>query len=166
MAYKHSEETKQKMRKSRTSMLREKNPMWGRKRTLEEREKIRKTRLERIKEGKISPWNKGKRGISHHSEETKRKIREKMSGENNPAWKGGKTRKGHLLRTSAKYMEWRSKVFIRDNFRCRLCGSTMNLEVHHIVSIKEAPECITEFENGITFCKYCHAIVDKNRRVK
>ncbi len=106
--------------------------------------------LTSFKKGHI-PYNKGKKGLFKHSEETKRKmigkklskeIKEKISktllgnipwnkgkpnlggrGENCHLWKGGITPINRKIRQSLEYKLWRESVFKRDNFTCIWCGA-------------------------------------------
>lgn len=50
-------------------------------------------------------------------------------------------------------------VMQRDRYRCKLCGSTTNLCMHHITGyIKGDKECNKE-HNLISLCRTCHANV-------
>jgi 5-methylcytosine-specific restriction endonuclease McrA len=72
-----------------------------------------------------------------------------------------------------KSSEWTAKRETRlkyDNYTCKGCGDTENLEVHHIYggppfySYKK-PLGEEELEDLITFCKWCHeGITDSVRR--
>ena len=46
----------------------------------------------------------------------------------------------------------------RDNYKCRICNSNENLQVHHLKSYKKYPELRYEPTNGITLCKCCHQL--------
>ena len=65
------------------------------------------------KKGK-DPWNKGKKGAQHHSEETKKRISEKMKGGNSTSWKKGQTawNKGMPGHTKGKKRYTNGKVRI------------------------------------------------------
>ena len=96
---------------------------------------------------------------------------------NRYGWKGGLTPASTLIRSSDKYKNWRSQVFIRDNFTCQKCGDSTggNLEAHHKrgfrILMREAHEYMPLFSlyaacmiyaplwdinNGKTLCKKCH----------
>ena len=60
---------------------------------------------------------------------------------------------------SAEYKEWRKKVYIRDNFKCRMPGcnsKSKQIAAHHIYPKKLYPEKQFDLSNGITLCKNCH----------
>lgn len=54
-------------------------------------------------------------------------------------------------------MKWyriRDKVLARDKNKCRRCGATKNLRVHHILPLSKGGK--TVMRNLITRCKDCH----------
>ncbi len=53
------------------------------------------------------------------------------------------------------YRELRTKVLRRDGWRCQVCGSMKNLEVHHKVFRSRWGE--DDEQNLITLCLECHA---------
>ena len=58
---------------------------------------------------------------------------------------------------SAEDMEWRSKVFERDNFTCQNCGQHGGkLQADHMKSVAAYPELRHEVSNGRTLCVPCH----------
>lgn len=59
-------------------------------------------------------------------------------------------------RNDSGYYQFRKKVLERDEYRCKLCGSSKNLQVHHIKSYAQNPRLRTSVKNGITLCKSCH----------
>lgn len=66
-----------------------------------------------------------------------------------------------------KYLEWRAKVFARDNWTCQTCGvrsqagEPVYLEPHHIKGWAKYPKLRYEVENGVTLCKECHKLTRK-----
>jgi hypothetical protein len=95
------------------------------------------------------------------SEEQKIKISKtlkgKMVGEKNPNWRGGRSKRSHIIRTSEEYRQWRMSVFKRDSFTCLSCGKVGGeINAHHIKSFKDFPELIYKISNGITLCRNCH----------
>lgn len=76
--HKHaSAATRKKMSESRTG---EKNAMYGRK-----QKDSTKALISQSKIGK-TPWNKGLKGVQKQTPESKKKISEKVSGENHPMY--------------------------------------------------------------------------------
>ena len=100
-----------------------------------------------------------------------------LIGKNNPSWKGGVTPLQKTIRTSEKYLKWRTTIFNRDRFQCQYCYSIGNrLNVHHIKpystiiqknnikTLQNAYYCseLWSIDNGITLCKPCHKYEHKN----
>lgn len=75
---------------------------------------------------------------------------------------GRKTYKRSHHTTDKKYIEWKNKVFKRDNFTCQDCdvrsgnGKAVYLQAHHIKSWVKYPRLRYEVKNGITLCVNCH----------
>jgi 5-methylcytosine-specific restriction endonuclease McrA len=79
------------------------------------------------------------------------------TGKNNPSWKGGVTPENHLIRSSADYKNWRTKVFEKDNWTCQMCGKRGGrLEAHHKFPFSKFPRLRFKGANGITLCERCH----------
>ena len=114
-----------------------------------------------FKKGTV-PWNKG----LHHSAASKLKMRKarlgKYIGAKHPQWKGGVSRNKHSL-SSPQYKEWRESVFQRDDYRCQNCGERGFLEAHHIKSWSQFPALRYKKNNGITYCRDCHILLDSMR---
>jgi 5-methylcytosine-specific restriction endonuclease McrA len=55
------------------------------------------------------------------------------------------------------YQKLREQVLRRDGWRCQLCGSMKNLEVHHKLFRSHSGE--DDEENLITLCFDCHSSV-------
>lgn len=90
-------------------------------------------------------------------------------------WKGGRTGLSMLIRTCAKYDEWRYAIYERDNHTCQICGvakppksNPINadhiypfsriLDDHDIKTFEEAMNCekLWDISNGRCLCKSCH----------
>lgn len=123
--------------------------------------------------------NKNSMYGKHHSIKTRKKISRAVSGKNHWNYKGGEQYLNNNIRASTAYREWRFLVFKRDNFTCQDCGKIGYVEAHHIIplseimskndvkSIWDAHNCeqIWDIDNGITYCKHCHAKADKRRAI-
>ena len=140
------------------------------------------------------PWNKGKSWpeISGNNHPSKNPIHKKIfdkcfanfkknifvaHGADHPQWKGGKTPLIMKIRNHKKSIEWRNKIFKRDNYTCKICGDKTggNLNAHHymqvadiihtlkIKTIEEAlkTKILWKLSNGITVCKKCHVIANE-----
>jgi hypothetical protein len=121
---------------------------------------------------KASPETRAKMSTAHignkshsglqDSLETRAKISASLrarhlSGPLSPNWKGGITPEYRAARISVDYADWRTFVFVRDEFTCQKCGKVAGrLEAHHMDSFADFPEKRLEPDNGITFCEDCH----------
>lgn len=107
--------------------------------------------------GKNHPWY-GR----HQSKEHIEKLKRLFTGTGGPNWKGGRTEKNKVLRSSSQFREWREKVFKRDNYTCQFCGARSvkgnRVELHpdHIEPFALFPELRFEISNGRTLCAPCH----------
>lgn len=120
----------------------------------------------------------------HLSVESRAKMsasRKGKIGSKATAWKGGKTSLNNRVKLYIARSGWYKKVFERDSWKCRECGSSKKLDGHHIKAIsiiikeflKEKESLTTddekylylisqeeildlELKNGITLCRVCH----------
>lgn len=89
------------------------------------------------------------------------------TGENHYNWKGGVKPINQKLRASAKYNDWRKRVFKRDKWKCKICGQVGGkLEADHILSWAEYPSERFKIKNGRTLCKECHKKTPNYKRPK
>lgn len=55
------------------------------------------------------------------------------------------------------------KVIERDDYKCRLCGATQNLQLHHIYG--RGKDLTNDINNCIMLCRHCHLeVVHKNQK--
>ena len=65
-------------------------------------------------------------------------------------------------RNTIQYIEWRRKVFERDNYTCQMCGEKgCRLNAHHIIHWAMDKDKRYDETNGITLCENCHKKVHK-----
>lgn len=107
-----------------------------------------------------SSWNKGLTGYSlpRHRPETIEKMRKSARrGADSNLWRGGADRSERL-----KIADWcnahRSEFLREANYKCT-CGSSENLEMHHIKSVASTPELAYEKSNIQVLCRSCHDTV-------
>jgi hypothetical protein len=87
------------------------------------------------------------------------------------------------IRNTTEYLNWRIAILKRDNFRCRICSSSVKgnksvrLEVHHaksfddickennVTSIEQALACkeLWNLNNGVSICYSCHKDIERLR---
>lgn len=153
------------------------SPAWNKGLTKKTDSRVNYERLTTFKKGHnhSKNWYKTMSGIISWN---KGKYFPQISGKNHWNWGGGKTKINRRIKTNILFLEWRAKVFKRDNYHCQNCGSSKcYLEVHHIIpfneiikqykikNIEQARKCklLWDIGNGITLCPFCHAKIDKYR---
>ena len=89
-----------------------------------------------------------------------RKICSGKMGKNHPAYIKDRS----LIKISdrhsadALYYEWRNKVYLRDNWKCKIGNQDCDgrIEAHHILPWRDYPELRYNENNGITLCHSHH----------
>lgn len=61
-------------------------------------------------------------------------------------------------RNTKEYKEWRIKVFLRDNYKCKMCGSKEKINAHHIKSYRDYPSLRCDVKNGVCLCEKHHML--------
>ncbi|HRF70086.1 MAG TPA: HNH endonuclease [Candidatus Pelethenecus sp.] len=76
----------------------------------------------------------------------------------NGRWRGDDfLRNNHsLFRGRNEWKEWRKSVYERDGYKCLDCGSSKELEPHHIIPLRVDKLLVFEITNGVTLCRQCH----------
>lgn len=160
------------------------NPNFGKKETHPNYKDGRDKRRNTCACGKTISRSATYRGVT----ECQSCVARRMTGPLSHNWNGGVTPLQHLVRSSKEYKEWVQRVFSRDDFTCRECGSRgFHLHAHHLVSFSKIFQgflarfsqfspledketlirLVTSYDpfwdisNGITYCKSCHFLAHK-----
>lgn len=168
---KHSEETKEKIRKANTGFkiseetrqkLRDSHKgqvAWNKSKTWspEVIDKLRKAKLGKV----CSIETRLKMSLVHKQLNSWGRLRSGF-GKDAANWQGGKTEESKRIRNSGEYTAWRKGIFERDGYTCQLCGSrngdgkTIELQADHIKPFAYFPELRLAIDNGRTLCVPCH----------
>jgi len=82
--------------------------------------------------------------------------------EAHPKWRGGDIDRPQRDRQAPEYREWRSAVYMRDDYTCQFCGQVGGkINAHHIKHYSKYPELRFALANGITLCEKCHKSVHR-----
>lgn len=144
--------------KNRKSIFGKDNPMFGKKHTLEARDKMSKSQK-----------------------------KSKRTGSNSPSWRGGRRTLNQAIRAILhSRFNWYYLIYKRDNFKCSKCSSKKKLDAHHIIPLSDIINKLlkdngrdysldnlewlcnkkeisdNELKNGITLCRACHKKEHKN----
>ena len=93
-----------------------------------------------------------------HTEESKYKISLSHTGSKHYRWNPNREEVRYDRRNDPEYMQWRKKVYERDNWICRIKNENCvgRIEAHHILAWRSHPELRYEINNGITLCHAHH----------
>ncbi len=179
---KHTEETKIKM-----SLAQKGKPSWNKDKKLSEETK------RKISQNNARYWLGKKRVVSEETRKKMGEIKKRM-GLKPPSHKGrtykeiygdrwqdeikkrsethikfydrkGRNPQNRNKHSGIEYVKWRTKVYQRDNWTCQTCqirGSY--LQAHHIKSWRKYPELRYKINNGVTLCRECHKLANKEQR--
>jgi len=119
------------------------------------------TKLEVAKYSKV--WNKNVFGykIKPHTLETIERMRKSAKhGKDSNLWRGGVTRSERL-----QIADWcstiRAQKLIESQYGCVNCGSSIKLELDHIVPVYQNKELAYEYSNIQVLCHNCHQMKHK-----
>lgn len=59
------------------------------------------------------------------------------------------------------YMDWIKTVYARDSYCCQVCGSSRNLNAHHLDGYADHPAVRVDPSNGVTLCQKHHFLFHK-----
>jgi hypothetical protein len=142
--FKHSEETRLKMSKTR----KERGIVPPNRKGIPHTEEHKK---------KIGQSNK----VTYSSLELRKKMSDIQKGDKAHWWKGGITDSLIQIRNGLDYKLWREAVYKRDDFTCVFCGKKGGkLNADHIKSFALYPELRFAIDNGRTLCVECHLKTD------
>ena len=69
-------------------------------------------------------------------------------------------------RRDPKWEKWRTKVFKRDKYKCKICGKVGGrINPHHIISKFLFPDLKYRVMNGVTLCYECHMNKEEGKNV-
>ena len=71
-------------------------------------------------------------------------------------------KKTYYVSIKRQQRDWAKSVLKRDGFICTNCGSRDKLEAHHIWPQQSSSHLRYVLKNGITLCRTCHAVADRN----
>lgn len=112
-----------------------------------------------VKHHGIKPRSRNQHAGKKWPESVRKRMSEakagKLTGEQNPNWRGGLVNPNVRLRASADSKNWSQSVRNRDG-KCVGCGAGGKLHAHHVKSWKKHPELRFDVSNGITLCPPCH----------
>lgn len=123
---------------------------------------------------KFSKESRLKMSLSHighkPSEESRQKMSESRKGEKHWNYKKDRStlKRRDNRRDDMYYKDWRSAVYKRDNFKCRLLSEECKgkIEAHHIFRWSEYPTLRYVITNGITLCRFHHPLkVEEEKRL-
>lgn len=174
--YKHTEESREKMRLAKVGSTMHENTRaailkanLGSKRgplSEEHKSKIAKAHVGK----KLSDEHKAKVVASligrPKSVETRIKMSEQRKGDKSHLWRGGINPIHKAIRSSIETKFWREAVFDRDNYCCVMClarsgnGVSVVLNADHIKPFTLFPELRFDVDNGRTLCLPCHRQTD------
>ena len=64
------------------------------------------------------------------------------------------------------WLQFRSIILLRDNYKCIRCNSQIELNIHHIIEQSENISLKFYAPNCITLCKECHLLIHKFNKNK
>ena len=73
-------------------------------------------------------------------------------------------RQAWSLYGTAKWKKVRALALERDGYRCRVCGTSEHLIVHHDVEVNKDAGLALDVDNLETLCRTCHGRTHAHRR--
>ena len=169
--FKHSEVTKDKIRKKTIKQFDDGMPEETKKKISLAKKGKRNSKKTEFKKGNkpiagfkkgMFPWNKGKKGFKH-SEETKKKMSISHQGNKSYRYIDGRSKFLSTRRYGDDWEAIRMLIYLRDKFTCQECGLKLSesinkfrqpLHIHHKVPFLVSFD--NSLKNLITLCPSCH----------
>lgn len=84
----------------------------------------------------------------------------RWTGDKNPSWNTDLTDEDRLnKRNLEEFREWRTSIYERDNYTCRICGERGGtLNAHHLDGWHWCEERRYDVTNGVTLCELDHKL--------
>lgn len=90
----------------------------------------------------------------YRNEMTKKRV-----GDRHPSWRSDISQEERVKRRQEdipKYDFWRKSVFVRDNFRCKICNCSGGINAHHLDGWNWCKGRRYDINNGVTLCTKHH----------
>lgn len=113
----------------------------------------------KIDQSERSKGNKSRTGQKFTERQRINHSKSLHRGKDHWEWIEDRTKlKRYNRRDNPAYGEWRTKVWLRDNFTCKIANPDCagRIEAHHILTWSKFPELRYEINNGITLCRFHH----------
>lgn len=107
----------------------------------------------------------GKKKSPEHVQNMREAMKGRLSGPDNPNWKGGVCHFNRRLRSTRAFLDWKEAVRSRAGWKCENCGIAhgrqpdgrkIYLHSHHIKPMSEYPDLMHDPDNGKCLCPRCH----------
>lgn len=113
-----------------------------------------------IVQEKIKETNLLRYGVPYPSQRPEH--RDSMKGDKNRFWIDGRASE-IARRNNSRLKSWRREVYLRDGYRCAICGQGVEdgvkIEAHHLENYADNQDKIYDVNNGITLCKSHHRLL-------
>ena len=105
-------------------------------------------------------WNRLFRNVEKHRATNRMWARNhpesNLKAKINQFQKLGKKLDMKSMEFSYALQSWSKTIKKLDNYMCKNCDSTENLNAHHIMPKADFPELSLDLDNGVTLCDKCH----------
>lgn len=67
-------------------------------------------------------------------------------------------------RTNSTLSHWAANIKAEWGHKCAICGSSENIEAHHIIPVANSEDHKYDSRNGVALCKRCHYLVHHKKK--